>query len=264
MAKRLLCAIVLLLFAIPAAHAQKISTLPGASALTGTEIIPCVQSAATDGCTANQIRTLTQTFPSAALSGSPGAGLQEYEGTAFYATPNASNRGVIPAMQFMSLAADYTLTSSLSVQKALNGTTNGQITVPSTTAYLFELNFVITNTGTVSHTWAVSVAGTATLTSGEMTCMAQDAATASSIFAAKIAHTTTPGTALVMDSASTSATENIDIHCWGRLNINAGGTLIPSVQASAAPTGTSTMKAGSYYLQYPIGVASVTQQGNWN
>jgi hypothetical protein len=246
------------------AFAQAISALPGASALTGTEVLPCVQSGATDGCTANQIRTLTQTFPSAAAVGSPGAGLQEYDGNAFYATPNALNRGVIPVTQFMSITSDYTLSGVNTVQKAFNGTTNGQITVPSTTAYIFELNFLITNTGTTSHTWAISIAGTATLTSGNMACQATQSGTSTGLFAVQATYTTTPGTALVVTAASTSATENVIAHCWGRLNVNAGGTLIPSVQMSANPVGTEKMLANSYYVQYPIGLNTAVSQGNWN
>jgi hypothetical protein len=247
------------------AFAQAISTLPSASALTGTETLPCVQSGATDGCTANQIRTLTQTLPSAALAGSPGAGLQEYEGTAFYGTPSASDRGVIPTVQFMSLTADYTLSNVNTVQKALNGTTNGQITAPSTTGYLFDASLVITNTGTISHTWAFSIAGTATFTAAGTYMMCTGVTNTSSAMAATSqGYTLTPGTAYVITAASTSNTENVTIHCWGRVNVNVGGTLIPSVQMSAAPGGSQATKAGSSFYLFPIGTNTVVDQGNWN
>src|SRR6266480_7722666 len=96
----IIASMLIALFAVGPAQSQKISALPNASAMTGTEQIPCVQAGATDNCTGNQIRTLTQTFPSAALVGSPAAGQQEYDGNAFYAAPVASNRGVDIGINF--------------------------------------------------------------------------------------------------------------------------------------------------------------------
>ena len=67
----------------------------------------------------------------------------------------------------------------------------------------------------------------------------------------------------VMTTASTSATENVVIMLKGRININAGGTLIPQVKASAQPNGTETMLAGSYIKLTPMGANTVTTSGSW-
>ncbi len=58
------------------------------------------------------------------------AGTHEYDGSAFYATPTASCRGVMRTEQVMALSGAYTLTSQTAAQKLLNGTTNGALTLP--------------------------------------------------------------------------------------------------------------------------------------
>src|SRR5208337_4301803 len=63
------------------------------------------------------------------------------------------------------LAADYTLTDSNAAQAAFNATANGAYTVLGNTTYEFEAVYLITNTGTTSHTWSVLFGGTATFTS---------------------------------------------------------------------------------------------------
>ncbi len=44
----------------------------------------------------------------------------------------------------ISLAADYTLTDSSTAQKAFNASTNGAITLPASSSYLLEFNYVLT------------------------------------------------------------------------------------------------------------------------
>lgn len=170
----------------------------------------------------------------------------------------------------MSLSADYTLASSSSAQKAFNGTTNGQITLPANSGYLLEVEYILTNTGTVSHTWGVLFAGTASLTAldfsarGRSGITSQLTLTADSSASQSNGSGALPTTSLVMTAASTSATENVLISIRGTLRINAGGTFIPQVIASAAPTGTSLMKRGSYIRLTPIGSDTATSLGNWS
>jgi hypothetical protein len=170
----------------------------------------------------------------------------------------------------MSLAADFTLTSTASAQKAFNATTNGQITLPGSSGYLLEAEYLLTNTGTVSHTWAVLFAGTASLTALDFNARGRSGATSQLTLAADSSASQSnaagalPTTALVMTAASTSATENVLISIRGTLRINAGGTFIPQIQASAGPTGTSKMLRGSYIRLTPIGSDSATSLGAWS
>lgn len=170
----------------------------------------------------------------------------------------------------MSLAADYTLGSLSTAQKAFNASTNGAITLPASSGYLFEAEYIITNTGTVSHTWGVLFAGTATLTAfdfaarGRSGITSQLTLTADSSASQSTGAGALPTTGLVMTAASTSATENVLISLRGTLRINGTGTFIPQVIASAAPGGTSLMKRGSFIRLTPIGSDTATNLGNWS
>lgn len=170
----------------------------------------------------------------------------------------------------MSLSADYTLTSTTSAQKVFNATSNGAITLPANSGYLLEAEYIITNTGTVSHTWGVLFAGTASLTAldfsahGRTGITSQLTLTADSSASQSNGAGALPTTSLVMTAASTSATENVLISIRGTLRINAGGTFIPQIVMSGAPGGTSKMLRGSYIRLTPIGADTATSLGNWS
>jgi len=191
------------------------------------------------------------------------AGAHEYDGNAFYQTPGASNRGVTANYHFERLTSNYTLGNVNTPQKAFNGTASGQITVPPATGYRFKLKYLITNTGTTSHQWQVLLGGTATLTSGTMSCNAVSS-TSSAVATPGLGYTTTLGTAFTVTAASTSATENATIDCDGTVNVNASGTLIPEVQLTAATGTAATMLAGSFFEMWAVGSNAVVSVGNWN
>lgn len=180
-----------------------------------------------------------------------------------YYSHAASSRGVNVTTQFIALSGNYTLTDSATAQKAFNASTNGSLTVQGSTTYLVEGVYNITSTGTTSHTWGASIAGTATLTSGMLTYLA-DGAAGNALRTITSIYTTTPGTNVVLTGASTSATENVTITFKGILRINAGGTIIPTVKLSAGTSGTPTMLANSYFIATPLGTSSVTNIGNWS
>ena len=68
------------------------------------------------------------------------------------------------------------------------------------------------------------------------------------------------GANLVLTAANTVATENIRIRLNGVIRTNAGGTLIPQFQYSAAPGGAPTIRRNSYIRLRPLGVAAFTAQ----
>lgn len=197
----------------------------------------------------------------------PAAGAIEYDGTLFYATAVASTRQLVDTIQYQSLVADYTLADSASAQAAFNATAAGAVTLPATTAYMVDALILLTNTGTTSHTWSILFAGAATITAAG-TVLAVDAYTStgnaltakSSIYIVGAA----VSSATAVTAASTSATENVSIRITGRININAGGTLIPQIKASAQPNGTEKILAGSYIALWPIGSNTATSVGNWS
>jgi hypothetical protein len=162
------------------------------------------------------------------------------------------------------LAADYTLSDVNTAQAAFNATANGAYTVLGNTTYEFEAVYLITNTGTTSHTWSVLFGGTATFTSLAYSIEARsDAASTPSTTGhnfgfAKVA------TAVAVTAASTSATENVVIKLRGLMRINAGGTLIPQVKLSAATGGTEKMLANSFFRCWQIGNGSIATVGTWS
>jgi len=182
----------------------------------------------------------------------------------------AGNIWPLTEIFMMSLSADYTLTNNGSAEKVFNATTNGAITLPASSGYLFEAEYLLTNTGTTSHTWAVLFAGTASITALDFIARGRSGATSQATLAADSSASQSnaagslPTTALVMTAASTSATENVLISMRGTLRINASGTFIPQIQPSAATTGTAKMLRGSYIRFTPIGSNTATNLGSWS
>lgn len=192
------------------------------------------------------------------------AGSIEYDGVAPYFTPVTSNRGVLSTNHICAIITDFTLTNGTGAQKALNCSTNGAVTLPSTTSYYFEAQYIITNTGVTSHSWFTLFGGTATLTSIAYSIEARTD-TASTPSAANVfAGYANVATTIAATAASTSATENVVITLRGFVRINAGGTFIPSVQLNNATGTAATMKANSYFRLWPAGINTVATVGNWS
>lgn len=167
-------------------------------------------------------------------------------------------------MFLMAISADYTLTNAGgAAEKCFNGTANGAITLPASSAYQFEWVVSLTNTGTTSHTWGLLFGGTATLTSG-MGVGSGRTATSNALTAVSNIYSTTLGSVLVLTAASTSATENVILTYNGTIRINAGGTLIPQIKPSAATVGTAKVLANSYFKLTPFGADTATNLGNWS
>ena len=255
-------------FTNPGSLSTIVTTAGATVTLQGTDTY--VGRATTDILTNKSIVTTAGTATQAPLiltAGtvltSPAAGAEEYDGVAFYKTSTAGNRGVLRAEQFQRLVNNYVLGNVATVQPAFNSTANGAITLVSNTTYSFEMQLIIQNTGTTSHTWSVLFGGTATLTSGNMIVQAISS-TSSAMAAVSQGYTTGLTTAYVATAASTSATESVTIRCTGVVSINAGGTFIPQLQLSAATGVAASVLANSYIKLNVLGNGSVASVGNWS
>jgi hypothetical protein len=203
-------------------------------------------------------------FTSGTNMTTPSAGAFEYDGVTFYATPNASNRGVLNASHFMVLAADYVANDSSSAQKVFNiGTSGaGAITLPASTAYFMEAVYYITRAvGTTSHTLSTLFAVSSALTG--ITYTADTTSTTGNILGAVSRIYATGAGAVAVTGASTSATENITVVLRGIVRTNATTTFTPQIQYSSAPGGAPTIVTNSYIRLTPIGTNAVTYVGNW-
>lgn len=175
------------------------------------------------------------------------------------------------AEQFVcALSADYTLGNVATAQPVFNATTNGAITLPASSAYLLESEYLITNTGTTSHTWGVLYAGAATLTALDFTARGRSGITSQLTLTADSSASQSngagslPTTSLVVTAASTAAAENVIISIRGVLRINGAGTFIPQVILSAATGVAATVKRGSYIKLTPIGTNTTAVLGSWS
>ena len=208
------------------------------------------------------------------------AGAIEFDGAAFYATARASSRQQIDAEQYIIATANSATYNNTGLDTANaaavftsttnSGITNGAITLVAGKTYNFEFMYNLTNTGTTSHTWATVLGGTATFSAGSCYSLAGSTGTTASTPAAGglmgFIASTTLSTPVVFTAASTSATEQATVQGFGTLVINAGGTVIPQLKASARPGASGTpgviLLAGSYFRIWEMGSANFV--GNWS
>lgn len=210
------------------------------------------------------------------------AGAIEFDGNAFYATAVASSRQQIDAEQYIIATANSATYNnagldSNSAYQVFTSTTNsalssGAVTVQNGKTYAFEFQYMLTNTGTTSHTWAVALGGNASFATGSgygaTGVTGTSASTPASGSLTGFINSTTLSTAVVVTAAQTSATEQVTVSGSGVLVIGSsgGGTVIPQMKASARPgaTGTPgvTILAGSFFRIWEMGTN--TQVGDWS
>jgi hypothetical protein len=184
------------------------------------------------------------------------AGAIEYDGTVFYATPTASQRGVITAEQIILLQSAYTLTSQTAAQKLFNTPTNGQVTL-SVGIYKFECFYSLSAMSATSGSFGFALGGTATFTqfylihADKKPVFATGSGTQSS-------YNVAANTALVSANVNTNAFAQIS----GIINVSASGTVIPQVSLGIAAA--AIVGIGSYFRICPIGSTTVTSVGNWS
>jgi hypothetical protein len=192
------------------------------------------------------------------------AGAMEYDGTVFYATPSASQRGVLPTEYFVALASNYLALDSSSPQKVFNTPANGALTLAGNTTYFMEGQYIITRgLGTNAHTFGIlfdtggtavsSIAYVAEVTDGTSNALA----TPSKIYA-------TLPTETVLTASSANANQYITVYFRGILRVGTALTLTPQFKYDAAPGGAPTVLANSFFKLVPVGNNSVTSVGNWS
>ena len=193
-------------------------------------------------------------LPNIALAGTASVGMLEYNGTAPYFTPQGTQRGVVPGMQY------YVLNSGLTGTQATTGQNwlGVGVTLSSNTVYAFEAWFAMSKSaGTTAHSISALFAGTATVnsinyfmdTTSNSNTSLSTGITTSTLYSQTASATVFTGVGL--QGNPVAATSRLK----GFVSINTGGTFIPQYLLSAAPGGTWTVAAGSYMLIYPIGAA---------
>jgi hypothetical protein len=202
------------------------------------------------------------TFTSGTNLTSATAGATEYNGKTLLFTPQGTQRGVVPGMQY------YELNSTL----ALSATTAAQAwlgvgcTLSASTVYAFQGTYAaIKTTTSTSHTLGQSFGGTATLNNIGYTLFRYfDATGFATVNTAPgaMAYVTTASNITTM-GASVGATSYQIYNFNGIVSVNAGGTFIPQVTTSASGP-IYTGQIGSYFMIYPISTSGANVNvGTW-
>lgn len=174
---------------------------------------------------------------------------------------NATGTGYVATPMFARLTSNHSLADVNTAQAAFNSSFDTW-TLQGNTTYEIEGLYHL-NMGTTNHLTQMgfTLGGGASVTSIFYDAMSWTNAPGSGQTAqyTQLSNVTTTTTVSLFDGAATKT-----IKFKGHISMNAGGTVQPFVQFSAAPGGTNEMVAGSYIKFVPIGNGTVTNQGSVN
>lgn len=192
------------------------------------------------------------------------AGVVEYDGKVFYATPLGTQRGVLPGAQFFRLDSGLAGANATGAQNIFGV----GVTLSGSTVYAFEGVFALSKSaGATSHTISLGYGGTATINNISYQTLGGLNNTSAAVVAGSnnaLAQFITTASNTAISGAIAVATYHATVQVKGVVSVNAGGTFIPTYALSAAPGGAYTTTAGSYFLIYPIGASGAnTSVGTW-
>jgi hypothetical protein len=193
------------------------------------------------------------------------AGAVEYNGSVFFASLAASQRGLLPAEYLVALASNYTGNDNASAQKVFNVPTDGAISVLANTTYMIEGLYIVApaiNFNAESLQTLFALGSGATLTSIRYVA---DSSTglANASTALKRTQIATAGAVTVTDAAPGGAATNFVVQLRGIIRTNTAGTLTPQFQFTGTPGSAPVVQANSFFRLVPIGAGSVTTIGAW-
>jgi hypothetical protein len=192
----------------------------------------------------------------------PDTGAMEYDGKALLFTPQGTQRGVVPGMQFYRL--DSSLAgSNVNTAQSIFGV---GVTLSASTVYAFQAVCAISKTaGTTSHTIGLSFGGTATLNNIAYSNAGLFKSTGfTGVTAPDVLSYIQVATNTAVTAATTAASVQFITNLHGTVSVNAGGTFIPQYTLSAAPGGAYTTAAGCYFLIYPLAASGANVNvGTW-
>lgn len=195
---------------------------------------------------------------------SSGVGGTVYSGTVNFIVGHPQ-RAVVPSEQFTCLTTNRAGSNNNSAQ-AVFASTEDTLTVAASTSYFFEAVYSFTRAaGTTAHRTNVLFGGTATFTSIGYHILASttEDALGGGIPYAIGRHANVATATDIFGGDSNDAAEAITVKLSGIMRINAGGTIIPQIQYSAAPGGAPTFLAGSYFRAWPVGDNNVVAVGDF-
>jgi hypothetical protein len=184
----------------------------------------------------------------------PAAGAGEYDGAAFYTTPNASNRGVSPSVHLISLTSANTLTANTSAQALFDGgggPASGALTLPTGT-FMFECLLRITDLSGIINSLSFAIGGAAAFTQSWVSNGAKAGGFSLVVYG-------TGSTAITTSDSATSASALIK----GAIRVTVAGTIIPQIKQNGTAAA-ANVAADSYFLCHSVGSSSAAYVGNWS
>ena len=173
--------------------------------------------------------------------------------------PNIGSSGAIPSQQIAIQANNYTtpIGTANTLKQLFNVSTNGAVTVPSNSTWVFECQVRLTSLSSTSGDFQFGLLGTATIFKIGYIATASKSPNA------------TPSTDYITSGTTVSAVSLVVANTVqagyffvrGTLTVTTGGTIIPAFALSIAAA--AVVNQGSYFLIYPVGSNSVTTVGNW-
>lgn len=188
------------------------------------------------------------------------AGSFEYDGTAFYGAPVASQRGLLPAAHIRRASSSLTLADVGGVEPVFASPAN--INLAASTTYEFEaVYFIVRSAGGTSRTLALLFGVDSALTN--ISYIAQTTSSAGVALAACNAIRASGVGSVTVTAASTDTNQNILVKINGVLTTNAAVQVTPQLQFSASVGGTVAVATNSYIKFTPLGNAAFASVGDW-
>jgi hypothetical protein len=188
-------------------------------------------------------------------------GAVEFDGTCFYGTSDAGNRGVISLEHFIILNADYALTNSTAEQKAFNAPAGGTLALEAG-LYAFEFLLYLTGMSATSGNLAFDIlgAGSATISKALYYAVGLDSSTPTAAAAPSGSLSTAAQSAASIMLAATGT--GLVASGRGMFRVSAAGSIIPSVTLVTAAA--AVMKDMSYFKCRRLGATAAVSQGDWS
>lgn len=200
-------------------------------------------------------------FTAGTLLTPPAPGVMSYDGQFFYATPQASERGLIVTQQIYILNTDYTIANQTGVQSMFGVSA----AVSSNTRYAYVINAVIYKTSN-NITMGFALDGNAVLSSHTYQTSSTASATLATLSTPSVLKNsiTTGFTTPVVVTAALNGTGYYSLQVTGVISVTTGGTWNPLIAFSGLPGAGSLVLGGSQVEVWPVGTANTTVSiGNW-
>jgi len=189
----------------------------------------------------------------------PEAGAIERDANCFYATTDAGNRGVIPAIHFIRCNATRTLPNDTNTNAIFNSPANGRITLETGT-YRFSMMMIVTGMSATSGNAFINLlgAGSATVGAWLWKLMGIDNSTPSTMLDDDASYIVTSTSPVVTAGTGTA----LRLSSWGTFEVTAAGTFVPSIDLVTAAA--AVVSIGSFFECWRVGSDAVVSVGQWD